>query len=80
MSFKLQQLPFLQMVLEHLYYFAYNTPKAFQLISEYKDYLMIVKLLAVSILHLVCGPKHLESWNVWGFCSEGGLFAQLHTP
>lgn len=64
MSFKLQQLPFLQMVLEHLFYLAYNTPKAFQLISEHKDYLKIVKLLVVSILHLVCGPKHLESRSV----------------
>ena len=52
------------MVLEHLFYLAYNTPKAFQLISEHKDYLKIVKLLVVSILHLVCGPKHLESQSV----------------
>lgn len=59
------------MVLEHLFYFAHNAPKSSQLISEHKDYLKIVKLLAVSILHLVRGPKHLESQSVWGLLLRG---------
>lgn len=49
------------MVLEHLLYFAHDTPKPSQLISDHKDHLKILNLLAISILHLVLGPKHLES-------------------
>ena len=71
------------MVLEYLLYFAHHTPKASQLISDHRDHLKILKLLAISILHLVLARlktsgKQAERVQVSG--SESGMLAQLHTP
>lgn len=86
MSFKYEKPAFLQTLLEHLLPFAEDTLKASQATSDHKHHLKILKLLAISILNLVDGPKYLdekpESHVVCVRASwpEGGVFAQLYTP